>query len=185
MRHNYKALIVSFWVVAGSFFASACTPESPRESVGGITHEFAGSGQFFLPTDAPAGEPKWIYLPVYSNIYLSGTGRRELAATLSIRNTDSRQSIVISRVEYYDSSGALIEVYLDRPHQLKPMASTTLVVAQKDTRGGSGANFLIQWHGDTPNPPIFEAIMAGVSGTHSLSFVTEGKAIEKGPQEGK
>src|SRR5690349_18338532 len=57
-----------------------------------------------------------IYVPVYSEIYHHN--RQEifyLAATLSIRNTDLNNSIIITSVRYYDSNGKLVKQYLNNP----------------------------------------------------------------------
>jgi hypothetical protein len=62
------------------------------------------------------------------------------------------------------------------------MASTEVVVPQLDTRGGSGANFLVQWVAETEvSPPIIEAIMAGTMGNYSFAFARPGRAIQQLP----
>ena len=56
------------------------------------------------------------YVPIYSHIYSGLKGRPfELAATLSVRNTDPKNSITIISVKYYDTDGNLIKEYLDAP----------------------------------------------------------------------
>ena len=84
-----------------------------------------------------------IYVPIYSHIY-HGDGKRifNLAATLSIRNTDLTNPIIISSVRYYDSNGKLIKQYLERPIQLAALASTDFVVDRTDTRGAALARLL-------------------------------------------
>src|SRR5262245_15179715 len=83
------------------------------------------------------------YVPVYSHVALPGAEQRMLylAATLSIRNTDPHQRIILTAVEYYDTNGALVEAYLPESFALERMASTEVIVPQLDSRGGSGANF--------------------------------------------
>jgi hypothetical protein len=74
----------------------------------------------------------------------------------------------------------LVQAYLERPHALGLMATTTLTVPQQDKRGGAGANFLIRWSAkEGANAPLIEAVMAGVSGNQSFSFLTSGVAIDE------
>ncbi len=103
-----------------------------------------------------------IYVPVYSHIYAKGGKPFLLEATLSIRNSDPKEDIAIASVRYYDTNGKLIRDYLEKPMLLKPLATTEFLVAQKETEGGSGANFIVEWVSDTKvNEPIIEAVMIG------------------------
>lgn len=165
-------------VVAVLILVAACGKEdSPRDQRG--TDGFVGSGEYFVPArEASAARSKLVYVPVYSEILLSRDSRWQLAATLSIRNTDPDQSIVVHNVDYYDTAGKLIASYVDEPRRLKAMATTTLLVPQSDTRGGTGANFLVRWNAEEGvNEPILEVVMAGVTGTQSFSFVRAGKTL--------
>ncbi len=121
-----------------------------------------------------------IYVPVYSHIYAKGGKPFLLEATLSIRNSDPKAEITIGSVRYYDTNGKLIRDYLEKPVLLKPMASTEFLVAQKEIEGGSGANFIVEWISDAMvNKPVIEAVMIGIEGQTSISFVRTGVAIEK------
>jgi hypothetical protein len=125
-----------------------------------------------------------IYVPVYSHIALPGAEQRTLylSATLSIRNTDPHQRIILTAVEYYDSNGALVEAYLPGSFALAPMATTEVLVPQLDTRGGSGANFLVKWSAETTvSAPIIEAVMAGIMGNSSFAFARRGRVIQPLP----
>ena len=120
-----------------------------------------------------------IYVPVYSHIYSQGGKPILLEATLSIRNTDPDKEITIRSVRYYDTNGKLIKNYLEKPLQLKPFASAEFLVKQKKTEGGSGANFIVGWVAKTEvNKPVIEAVMVGIEGQVSISFVRPGVAIE-------
>ena len=56
-----------------------------------------------------------VYVPIYSHIYSGVKGRPfDLAATLSIRNTNTRSPITLVSVKYYDSDGKLVEDYLKK-----------------------------------------------------------------------
>lgn len=121
-----------------------------------------------------------IYVPVYSHIY-HGDGKRifNLAATLSIRNTDLTNPIIISSVRYYDSNGKLIKQYLERPIQLAVLASTDFFVDRTDTSGGSGANFIVEWVAQTKvSEPVVEAVMIGTDLQQGISWISPGKVIK-------
>ncbi|AFY41217.1 DUF3124 domain-containing protein [Nostoc sp. PCC 7107] len=122
-----------------------------------------------------------IYVPIYSEIYHHN--RQEifnLAATLSIRNTDVTNPIIITSVRYYDSNGKLIEQYLEKPIQLDPLASTEFFVNRNDSRGGVGANFIVEWVSSTAiSEPIVEAVMIGTDFQQGISFISPGKVIKR------
>ncbi|MBE9207403.1 DUF3124 domain-containing protein [Nostoc sp. LEGE 06077] len=120
-----------------------------------------------------------IYVPIYSEIYHHN--RQEifnLAATLSIRNTDVANPLIITSVRYYDSNGKLIEQYLENPIQLEALASTEFFVNRNDSRGGVGANFIVEWVSSTEiSEPIVEAVMIGTDFQQGISFISPGKVI--------
>ncbi len=92
-----------------------------------------------------------VYAPVYSHIYI---GDRErpflLAVTLSIRNTDPKDVILVTKVTYFNSKGKILEEYLKEPVILERMSATRFVVHESDKAGGSGASFW--WNGKPPTP---------------------------------
>lgn len=90
---------------------------------------------------------------------------------LSIRNTDQKGTITITKADYYDSEGKLIENYLPEPIQLKPLASTHLYIREADSTGGSGAHFIVKWESkESVNKPIIEGIMTGLRSGQGVSF---------------
>jgi len=120
-----------------------------------------------------------IYVPVYSHIY---TGNREkpflLAVTLSIRNIDPKHQISITVVDYYETQGRLLKKYLDKPATLNPLESIRYIISERDTTGGSGANFIVEWKSDKfVNPPIVESIMIGTQSSQGISFTSRGRAL--------
>lgn len=120
-----------------------------------------------------------LYVPGYSHIY---AGNRELevllTVTLSIRNVDQKHPITITSVDYYGTKGEFLKKYLDRPVVLGPFESTRYIVPQKDTSGGSGANFLVAWRSEkSVNPPLMESIMIGAQGQLGISFTSRGQVI--------
>lgn len=121
-----------------------------------------------------------IYVPVYSHIYYENQKKViDLSATLSIRNTDLSNSIIITSVRYYNTEGKLIKQYLDRPGELDSLASTDFVVEKTDTSGGSGANFIVEWIAQkNVSEPIVEAVMINAASNQGISFVSTGRVIK-------
>jgi len=122
-----------------------------------------------------------VYVPLYSNIFI---GDKEitwqLSALLSVRNTDPAHPITVSRVEYYDSNGKLVRKHLEKPKKLNPMGSAYFYVKTSDTAGGWGANFLVEWESEKKvNEPIIESLMSGMRGNHSVSFISQGRVIDR------
>jgi hypothetical protein len=52
---------------------------------------------------------KTVYVPVYSEVFVAGGGKLNLAITLSIRNTDFKYPLVVNNVNYYNTAGKLIQ----------------------------------------------------------------------------
>ncbi len=121
-----------------------------------------------------------IYVPIYSHIYIRDKSRiLNLTATLSIRNTDARNPIRITSARYYGTHGVLVREYLNEPLILAPMASTDFVVAEDDTSGGSGANFIVEWGaGVEVTEPVVEAVMISTASQQGISFVSIGRVIK-------
>lgn len=117
------------------------------------------------------------YLSVYSEIYSTTEERtHNLTATISMRNTNRRDSIFITKAEYFDTKGKLIRTYFDKPIYLSPMETVEIVIDERDKTGGTGANFLFEWRiPENVDEPLFEAVMISTSGTQGLSFSTSGK----------
>jgi len=141
------------------------------------------SSVFFLPIYAQAkSEPEissgeTVYVSIYSNIFSGPKAvRLELAAMLSIRNTDPVYPITISKADYYDTTGKKVESYIKKPMKLKPLESVYLYLKEYDKRGGPGANFIVNWHaGNKVNQPIIEGVM--MSSRNGISFICPGQII--------
>ncbi len=120
-----------------------------------------------------------LYVPVYSHIYIGDKERPfNLAVTLSVRNTDPRQTLRLTRVDYFNTEGVLIRHYLAKPVDLGPLGSTRYVIQETDTEGGSGANFLVRWEGGVAmNPPVVEAVMIGAQSGQGISFTSQAREI--------
>ena len=121
-----------------------------------------------------------IYVPIYSHIYSGLKGRPfNLAATLSIRNTDPKHSITLVAVTYYDSEGRLVREYINEPLEMKALVSNRFIILEGDKTGGSGSNFIVKWRAaQKVNSPIIEGVMIGTHSGQGISFVSRGQIIK-------
>lgn len=124
-----------------------------------------------------------VYVPIYSDIYNESKDVKfNLTATLSIRNTSLTDSIYIQDIDYYDSEGNLVRGYIHKDSTLflSAMQSIEYVIEENDTEGGTGANFIINWGGNTADlSPMFQGVMISTNGQQGISFSTEGVSISK------
>ncbi|WP_417391566.1 DUF3124 domain-containing protein [Gimesia sp.] len=112
-----------------------------------------------------------LYVPCYSHIYYHGGSPFLLESTLSIRNINRHQSVFITTIDYFDTDGKLVKSYLDQPIRLTPFQTIEFLVEEKDSSGGSGANFLVTWTaGEGVNQPLVETVMIGTSGPRAIAF---------------
>ncbi len=122
-----------------------------------------------------------IYVPIYSDIYLSNQNPNSLlTATLSIRNTSSMDSLFVSKIDYFNTDGNLVRNYIKNPISLPPMATINYVVEKDDTSGGAGANFIVVLSAKNENiKPLIQAVMIGENGNNQgFAFSTDGYSIK-------
>lgn len=120
-----------------------------------------------------------VYVPAYSHIYHHRGEAFLLTTTLSIRNTDVRDSLTVTSVRYYDTGGELLETHLPEPRTLEPLETMEVVIQEDDVSGGSGANFIVEWRSDAPvNPPVVETVMISTALGQGVSFTSRGVPIE-------
>lgn len=164
-------------LLLGGMFVAACEPTVSSPPVAPTLEPVT------LDDTVPIASGQTIYVPVYSHIYMVQEGRTiNLTTTLSIRNTDRTQPLILTAVDYYDSQGNLVGNYLENSAQLGPLASAEFVVPQEDTSGGIGASFLVEWVAETElSDPVVEAVMINTQGNQGLSFVSPGRVIETRP----
>jgi hypothetical protein len=139
---------------------------------------FASSLAEVPPSAAPTHRGI-VYVPAYSSIRL-GSGRAgvNLATTLSIHNSSRESPIILESVSYHNTEGELVQTYLERPVALRPLGTIEMFVPVDDLRGGTGANFVVEWASASPvTEPVIEAVMIGTIGTTSYSFVSQGRSL--------
>lgn len=122
-----------------------------------------------------------LYVPVYSHIFHRTEEREfDLTATLSIRNTSPTTLLRIHDVDYFDSEGTLLKSYLDQPRRLGPLASTYVVIDERDRSGGVGANFIVTWESESLlTPPVVEAVMISTHSGQGVSFTSPARVIQE------
>jgi hypothetical protein len=73
----------------------------------------------------------------------------------------------------------MLKNYLQKQLPLNQLASVDYVVDERDTKGGSGANFIVQWSAEKAvTAPVIESVMIS-SGTQGVSFLSPGRVIRQ------
>ena len=171
---------IFIWMVAAILLIS-CTAQEDREQLQVNRNRVTPSPKtIILDENFQIAVGQTIYVPIYSHIYHQDEKKTfDLAATLSIRNTDFDNPIAIASVKYYDWNGKLVKNYLEQPIEIAALSSTDFFVNTSDRSGGSGAKFIVEWVAQTSvSEPIVEAIMIGTGFQQGISFVSPGKVIE-------
>jgi hypothetical protein len=159
-----------------AFSFHACTQQQKVSSIDPINWEKRVAENLPIETTVTG----MTYLSVYSKIYSITEHRsQDLTSTISMRNTNRKDTIYINRADYYGTDGKLIRTYFDYPVFIAPMETAEIIIDEDDRSGGSGANFLFEWtiHRDT-HEPLFEAVMISTASSQGISFVREGKRVE-------
>ncbi|CAA0108457.1 Uncharacterised protein [BD1-7 clade bacterium] len=127
------------------------------------------------PITNDTDEVHYTYVPAYSHVYASGGKAHLLETTLSIRNTDPEHAMTLHSVQYFSTNGTMVREYLPNPVTLRPMASAEYLLRVRDTKGGSGANFVVLWSSARQNAlPIIEAVMVATGNDKAISFTSRG-----------
>ncbi|MEO8318745.1 MAG: DUF3124 domain-containing protein [Bradyrhizobium sp.] len=147
------------------------------QTAGSIEQNFAGS-LTALPAENLAVSGAF-YVPVYSSVSMSaGRLRADFSATLSVHNASETKPLVLKRIAYFDTSGKMVESYLKAPIALKPFATIEVFIAAPDVRGGTGANFVVDWAAVSEiAEPTTEALMVGSVGAGHYAFISQGRPI--------
>ena len=85
---------------------------------------------------------------------------------------------MLKRIAYFDTSGKMVESYLKSPVALKPFSTIEVFIAANDVRGGTGANFVVDWAATAEiAEPTVEALMVGGVGAGHYAFISQGRPI--------
>ena len=137
-----------------------------------------------LPGLLHAAEPELLtaqtlYVPVYSNVFIGPKQQAyNLAVNLSVRNTDTRQPIIVTAIDYRSDNGRLVRAFVPRPIRIAALGSYRVFIPEADRLAGFGAKFIVRWRSAVPvNAPLVEGVMIGARSGQGISFVTRAQAI--------
>ena len=170
--HGMGAFLAILAALSILYSPAACA------QTGAIEQNFAAS-LTALPTENPAVSGAF-YVPVYSSVSMSqGKLRADFSVTLSVHNASETRPLVLKRIGYFDTSGKMVESYLKSPVALKPFATVEVFIAASDVRGGTGANFVVDWAAASEiAEPAVEALMVGSVGAGHYAFISQGRPIK-------
>lgn len=117
------------------------------------------------------------YVPAYSSVAMSrGKLRVDFSVTLSVHNASESQPLVVRRIAYFDTAGKQVESYLKAPVAVKPLATISIFIPTDDVRGGTGANFMVDWAatGEIVEPVVEALMVGGVANAH-YAFISQGR----------
>ena len=157
------------------FGAEHALRRKPRPA-SNIEQKFANSLTAVPPENL--GVSGAFYVPVYSSVSMSqGKLRADFSVTLSVHNASETRPLVLKRIAYFDTSGKMVESYLKAPIALKPFSTIEVFIPTTDVRGGTGANFVVDWAatGEIAEPAV-EALMVGGVGECALCIHQPGAA---------
>jgi hypothetical protein len=170
MRCGFAAALACFLLIH--------TPLARAQSANSIEQNFAGS-LTALPAEN-LGVSGSFYVPVYSSVSMSqGKLRADFSVTLSVHNASETRALVLKRIAYFDTAGKMVESYLKSPVALKPFSTVEVFIPTSDVRGGTGANFVVDWAavGEIAEPAV-EALMVGGIGAGHYAFISQGRPIK-------
>jgi len=151
---------------------------SPARAQGGSIEQNFAASLTAVPTEALAVSGAF-YVPVYSSVSMTpGKLRADFSVTLSVHNASESRPLVLKRIAYFDTSGKMVESYLKAPVALKPFSTIEVFIPASDVRGGTGANFVVDWAaaGEIAEP-VVEALMVGGVGAGHYAFISQGRPI--------
>lgn len=167
---------------------SACTAQQAKSPQPGGSSQVEPLTQLSPTSNPKATSPEslgaaigqTVYVPAYSHIYYQDGKDLLLAITLSIRNTSLTDAISVTSVRYYDSNGKLVKEYSQKSLQILPMATAEFFVDERDSSGGSGANFIVEWTASKDlAEPVIEAVMISTSSQQGISLISPGRVIQE------
>ena len=163
-----RPMITSQTIPMISTVRAQTATDSPAAFTGALTE---------LPTIERMRIRHTVYVPAYSTVRLGGgKGKVDLATTLTIHNTSEKNPLILLRVDYFDTAANLLHRYLASPVAIRPLGSAETFIPAEDTRGGTGANFVVEWAAEGQiTEPLIEAVMLGTTGTQGFSFTSRGK----------
>lgn len=85
-------------------------------------------------------------------------GHKRIRTVLKVRNTSFTDSIYLSRIDYYDTNGALLKKIIESPVVVKPMTTMEIMVRNNEFKT-RGDNFIVHSHfNDSTYCPFIQAV---------------------------
>lgn len=120
-----------------------------------------------------------LYMPIYSNIPSNYKQPHNLSAFLAIHNTDLKNKIKITKVDFFNTDGILVKNFIFKEQTINPLATVIFTIPRED-QSGTGANFIVEWISEQPvNAPLIESVMTDLTGNLGLSFLSTGRIIRE------
>lgn len=175
MVHLLKATLLLFLF---GLLATACEPSSAEQITSIPTEDWARRTVTILPEDSL--QTGSTYLSSYSQVYVQSNSRTfSLTGTISMRNINEQDTIYIDKANYYKTNGGKIRSYFSEPIYLAPLETVEIIIAEDDVEGGTGDNFVFEWHKPAgSHDPFFEGIFITTYGQQGISFATRGIRIK-------
>lgn len=170
-----RYLLKGFTLGLVVLFASCKTPENQNEN----TTESRHIEKIAENKNLDSLTTNLVYVPAYSQVYSMNTTKKgalvDLSVTLSLRNTDFNNSVIIKSIKYYNNNGTLLKDFIEHPMELSAMGSENYFIPANDKSGGIGANFVVEWTSESQiTPPYIEALMLGGLGNYGYSWSSVG-----------
>jgi Protein of unknown function (DUF3124) len=164
-------------IVIGLLLSSA-VPTLAQNREGPRLEQTFAAALTALPAE-PLSTGGAVYVPAYSSVSIAqGNARADFSVTLSVHNASETKPLVIRRIAFFDGTGKMVQSYLKQPVALKPFATIEAFVPTLDTRGGTGANFVVDWAGSGEiAEPVVEALMLGTFANGHYAFISQGRPI--------
>ncbi|WP_420135720.1 DUF3124 domain-containing protein [Rhodopseudomonas sp.] len=162
----------------GVLLSSAAASFAQNRTEGPSLEQAFAASLTALPAE-PLSTAGAVYVPAYSSVSIAqGKARADFSVTLSVHNASETKPLVIRRIAFFDGTGKMVQSYLKQPVALKPFATIEAFVPTLDTRGGTGANFVVDWAGSGEiAEPVVEALMLGTFANGHYAFISQGRPI--------
>ncbi|MHC1703628.1 MAG: DUF3124 domain-containing protein [Tenuifilaceae bacterium] len=122
-----------------------------------------------------------LYMPIYSNLpHYTDSTKIDMSAIVAFHNTDFYNKVRLQKVQYFDYKGRLVHDFLlDSYKELGPLETEDFYIPYSD-KGGTGANFLIEWRSDSlVSEPLVESITINLLTHNTVGVLSPGKVIKE------
>ncbi|MBR9918122.1 DUF3124 domain-containing protein [bacterium] len=119
------------------------------------------------------------YISVYPKIYSYRTQTKyHLSSTIYMRNPSIKDTLIVSKISAYSSSGVLDLQILESPIFIAPLETVSFNLDDKIGTTKDDYALTLDWHCRNKSiEPLVECIMISASGLHGISFITKGQRM--------